>query len=63
MLANSEDISCTTGSDPNKQEMGKYSSGSRIEMGGPRCKIFSHGPMFGAGGQRSCLVHIFIRER
>ena len=25
--------------------------------------MFSHGPMSGPGGQRSCLVHILIRER
>ena len=40
------------------------SSGSRIEMGGPRCKIFSHDPMSGVRGANGLvLVHIFIRER
>ena len=41
----------------------KDSSGSRIEMGGPRCKMFNHDAMSGARGQRSCLVHILICKR
>ena len=35
------------------------SSRSRIEMGGPRCKIVSHDPMSGARGAKSLVWYIF----
>ena len=35
------------------------SSGSRIEMGGPRCKIFSHCPMSGPRGAKGLVWYIF----
>ena len=33
------------------------SSGSRIEMGEPRCKFFSHDPMSGARGAKGAYFH------
>ena len=35
------------------------STGSRIEIGGPRCKIFSHGTMSGARGAKGLVWYIF----
>ena len=35
------------------------SSRSRNEKGGPRCKMFSHGPMPGARGAKGLVGYIF----
>ena len=39
------------------------SSRPRIEMGGPRCQMFSHGPMSGARGGKGLLGYIFSCTR